>query len=173
MDREQRSRLGGHAGRLASMSDSARDAFDTARGWASGGLFLAGALGILGSLADWVRFTLDENLAVEGARPTPPLTGFDVGDGWWAAGASLVMIAGAFLLVLRARPGFGGLCLIASIVLGAIAISDYRGVSDYEPKINFVGEPHAAIGLILVVAAAILGLFASIAGIAATPRARD
>jgi hypothetical protein len=158
------------------MADApARDFFDKAREWVSAALFLAGALAIVGSLLDWVTFTLEEPLLGTLAdEPSEPLTGFDVGDGRWVAAAGAVVIVSAFLLVLRRSAGMAGLSLVASIVIGAIAISDYRGVgdltSDLARELDLVGEPHAAIGLTLVVAGAILGLIASVAGIAATPR---
>jgi hypothetical protein len=156
------------------MDDSlARDAFDRAREWVSGALFLAGALAIVGSLMDWVTFDFDDERFLElGVEPSDPISGFDVGDGWWVAAAGVVLIGAAFLLVLRGRGA--GLSLVASIVIGGIAISDYRGVgnvtSDLARELNLVGEPHPAIGLTLVAVAAILGMLASIAGIAATPR---
>ncbi|HEY7876476.1 MAG TPA: hypothetical protein VIG64_15280 [Actinomycetota bacterium] len=161
------------------MADApARDFFDKARELVSAALFVAGALAIVGSLLDWVTFTLDPPLfGVIAPRPSDPISGFDVGDGWLVAGAGVVLIAAAFLLVLRRRAGFAGLGLLASMFIGAIAISDYRGVgdltSDLARELDLVGEPHAAIGLTLVVAASILGLIASVAGIAATPRGRS
>jgi hypothetical protein len=152
------------------------DAFETARQWASGALFLAGALAIVGSLMDWVTFGFDERRFLDlGVEPSDPVSGFDVGDGWFMMIGGVVLIASAFSLVLRGRGA--GLSLLASVVIGGIAISDYRDVgnltSDLARELNLVGEPHPAIGLTLVVAAAILGLLASIAGIAATPRQRD
>lgn len=152
------------------------DAFETARQWVSGFLFLAGALAIVGSLMDWVTFGFDDRRFLEpGVEPSAPKTGFDVGDGWFVAIAGVVVIAAAFSLVIRGRGA--GLSLVASMVIGGIAISDYRGVanptSDLARELDVVGEAHVAIGLTLVVAAAILGLLASVAGIAATPRQRD
>ena len=38
----------------------ARDIFDRAREWVSAALFLAGALAIVGSLLDWVTFSVTE-----------------------------------------------------------------------------------------------------------------
>ena len=152
------------------MADSpAREFFDKARGWVSGGLFLAGALAIIGSLLDWVTFTVAEQ-AVPGARPSEPLSGLDVGDGRWVIGAAVVIIGCAFLLVLRQRAGYAGLAMLASILIGAISVSDYRGIADVATEVGLVGIPHAGLGLTLAVAASIVGLLASIAGVAATPR---
>jgi hypothetical protein len=63
--------------------------------------------------------------------------------------------------------------MLASIVIGAIGVSDYRSIGEVTAEIDLIGIPHPAIGLTLVVAAAILGLLASIAGVAATPRRDD
>lgn len=173
MDREERPGLRAHAVRLASMADSpAREFFDRARGWVSGGLFLAGALAIIGSLLDWVTFTVAEQ-AVPDVRPSAPRSGLDVPDGRWVIGAAIVIIVCAFLLVLRRRAGYAGLAMLASILIGAISVSDYRGIADLTTEVGLVGIPHVGVGLTLVVAAAILGLLSSIAGVAATPRTDD
>jgi hypothetical protein len=155
------------------MADSpAREFFDKARGWVSAGLFFAGALAIVGSLMDWVTFTVTEQ-ALPGARPSDPRSGLDVGDGRVVIGAGVVLIVAAFLLVLRRRAAYAGLAMLASIVIGAIGVSDYRGINDLAAGIGFVGIPHAGLGLTLVVVASILGLIAAIAGVAATPRRDD
>lgn len=147
-----------------------RDFFDTARAAVSGGLFLAGALAIIASLLDWVRFTLDPGITSVNRDASPPISGLDVGhDGTVVLIAGLVILACAFLLVLRGRAGYAGLALVASIVIGAIAISDYKGVADLAPNVR-VGQPGVGLGLVLAVAAGLLGVLAAVAGIAATPR---
>lgn len=156
---------------------AARDFFERAREVVSAGLFVAGAAAVVGSLLDWVSFSLVEpagSAIRPGQHASPPVSGFDVGDGKWVLGAGIVIIVAAFLLVLRRAAVYAGLALVASIVIGSIAISDYRGVanltSDIARKLNLVGEPHPALGLTLVAMAALLGLVVSVAGIAATPR---
>jgi hypothetical protein len=152
------------------MADSpAREFFDRAREWVSGGLFLAGALAIVGSLLDWVTFTVTDQ-AVPGVRPSDPLSGLDVGDGGVVIAAAVIVILSAFLLVLRQRAGHAGIAMLASIVIGAIGVSDYRDIGEVSAEVELIGVPHVGIGLTLVVAASILGLLASIAGVAATPR---
>jgi hypothetical protein len=147
----------------------ARDFFDKARARVSAGLFIAGAVAIVGSLLDWVVFKLDPS-ALPNQDASLPISGLDVGgDGAVALGAGIALIVCAFLLVLRRRALYSGLALLASVVIGAIGISDYRGVADLAPNVR-VGEARPGIGLTLVVFAAILGLIASVAGIAATPR---
>ena len=156
-----------------------RDFLDRAREKVSAGLFVAGAAAIVGSLLDWVTFTLPEPLGsvnVSNQRPSPPISGFDAGDGRWVMAAGIAIILCAFLLVLRAQAVYAGISLIASIMIGGIAISDYKGVgdltSDLSRRLDLVGEPHAAVGLTLVAIAALLGLIVSVAGIAATPRGK-
>ncbi len=148
---------------------AARDIFDKAREWVSAALFLAGALAIVGSLLDWVTFTVAEP-AVPGVRPSDPISGLDIGDGKVVAGAGVVMILGAFMLVLRQKAAYAGLAMIASVVAGAISVSDYRSIGEVTAQVNLVGVPHVATGLTLVVVASFLGLVASIAGVLATPR---
>jgi hypothetical protein len=147
----------------------ARDFFDKARERVSAALFLAGAVAIVGSLLDWVVFKLDSS-ALPNQAASLPISGLDVGnDGAVALGGGIFLIVCAFLLVLRGRAFYAGLSLVASIVIGAIAISDYRGVADLAPAVR-IGEARPGLGLALVAAASVLGLIASIAGIAATPR---
>ena len=154
-----------------------RDFFDRARGMVSAGLFLAGAAAVIGALLDWFTFTLPEpkgTVNVSNQHPSLPISGFDGVHGRWVVAGGIVLIACAFLLVLRGRGIYAGLGLLASVMIGSLAISDYRGVgdvgSDVSRQLNLVGEAHVAAGLVLVVAAALLGVIASVAGIAATPR---
>jgi hypothetical protein len=154
-----------------------RDFFDKARDAVGAGLFLAGAAAIIGAMLDWFTFTLPEpagTVNVGNQRPSLPISGFDGRHGWWVVGGGIVLVVCAFLLVLRGRAVYSGIALLASIVVGSLAISDYRGAgeigSDLSRQLNIVGETHVAAGLILVVAAALLGVISSVAGIAASPR---
>jgi hypothetical protein len=152
------------------MADApARDFFDKAREVVSAAVFIAGALAIIGSLLDWVTFPIDEH-ALPGVLSSPPLSGVDVGDGKWVLGAGVVIVVAAFLLVVRQSAGPAWVSLIVSMVVGAIGVSDFRGVAEVSAEVDIVGVPHVGVGLTMVVGAAILGLLASIAGIAASPR---
>jgi hypothetical protein len=154
----------------------ARDFFDKARERVSFGMFVAGAAAVVGSVLDWVTFSLPEpvgSINLSNQRPSPPISGFEAGDGRWVMAAGAVIIVCSILLVLKGRALYAGLAFCASLVVGAIAISDYKGVgdvsSDLSRKLDVVGEPHVAIGLTLVAIAALLGLIMSVAGVAATP----
>ncbi|MDQ3620109.1 MAG: hypothetical protein M3391_08280, partial [Actinomycetota bacterium] len=60
-----------------------------------------------------------------------------------------------------------------SVVIGAIAFADYRGVTELAREMDVSGEVDPGLGLALVAGAGIIGLVASAAGIAATPAERD
>ncbi|MEA2477017.1 MAG: hypothetical protein QOC87_1216 [Actinomycetota bacterium] len=168
-----------HACRLTGVQQPpTRDIFDSARIVASILIGIAGALAIVGSVMDWVNFTLPE--AGTGAPhhqgPSAPIGGLDVRDGNIVIIAGVVLLVAALLLVVSAKGRWALLGLISSVVIGAIAIADYRGLGDVSSvlsrKLNVVGEAHAAAGLTLVAGAALLGLIASVLGIAATPYRR-
>lgn len=155
----------------------ARDFFDTARERVAAGLFVAGATAVVGSVLDWVTFSLPEpvgSVNVSNQRPSPPISGLDAGDGRWVMAAGAVLIVCSIMLVLRGRALYAGISFCASIVIGAIAISDYKDVgdisSDLSRRLDIVGEGHVAIGLTLVAIASLMGLILSVAGIAAAPR---
>lgn len=152
------------------MSEHPRDFLARARAWAGTGLFLAGALMILGSSLDWVTIErFPDRIPADQRTNAQPFNGFEVGDGYWTAGAGLVLMIGAVLLVLRARHAWVG--FVGAIVGGAVAISDYRSIGALFERSNAIGsgiEP--GVGLTLVAASALLGLVSSVAAMAATPR---
>ena len=159
--------------------------FDVARKWAVAVMLAAGCAAILGSMLDWVtisaRPALVEGSTFEGAENQPrqpkvtqPFSGIDAGDGWWtlAGGAGLAGSGLALLLRRRALRGWTG--ILSSIVIGAVAIADFRGVGDLTSAIarrmDIVGRADPGLGLTLVAAAALAGMIGSVAGIAASPR---
>jgi hypothetical protein len=164
-----------------------RDFFDRARAWASAVMLAAGAAAIIGSTLEWVTITVRPELVPgttfegEANRPeepkvTKPFTGLEARDGWVSlAGGVLIVLAGV-LLFLRERAVWGWLGLVGSVLVGSVAIADYRGIGDLSSSISrrmdIVGGARPAVGLTLVVAAALLGLIASVAGVAASPRER-
>ncbi len=94
----------------------------------------------------------------------------EAGDGWWVVGAAIVLMISATLLLLRAHGAGWG--LFASVIIGGIAIADYRGVQQLAQDERVAGSDiGAGIGLTLVVGAAFLGAITAAAGIAASPRA--
>ncbi len=161
------------------------DFFDNARRWAAALLVVGGAAAIAGSALDWVVITARPQLqrgvdfgqgqpGVVAPEITRPFTGLEAGDGWFVAIAGLVLVGASLLLLLRKRALYAYLALLASIVIGAIAFADYRGVGDLSSSIaqrmDIVGKARPALGLTLVAVSAFAGLFGSVAGIAASPR---
>ncbi|MGH2749148.1 MAG: hypothetical protein ACRDKB_14675 [Actinomycetota bacterium] len=159
------------------------DYFDRARRVAATGLFVAGVLAVAGSLLPWVEVTPPLVVPEAEAERADALIGIEISDGRVVLVAGVVIIAAAALLVLRRRSGWAWLALAASILVGAIGISDYRQVSGFRPEAGvqppFVrraeraGEVDPAFALILVAAAGIVGLVASVGALAATPSDRQ
>jgi hypothetical protein len=149
-------------------------------------MLAAGLACTVGSLLDWVTITarprLQEGATFQGEqnrpeapRVTRPFSGIEAGDGWWSLVGGLVLVAAGGLLYARKRASWGWLGMVAAIVVGAVAIADYRGIGDLSSSIshrmNIVGGAEPALGLMLVVAGAIAGVIGAVAGIAASPRA--
>lgn len=133
-------------------------------------MMAAGAAAIVGSLLDWV--TISEPAGFVG-EASEPFTGIEAGDGWYVVVAGSVLVVMSLLLTLRRKSFYGWLGFIDSIVLGVIAIADYRGVTDFASDIarrmDIVGDPDPGVGLVLVAVAALLGVVFSLAGVAASP----
>ena len=154
------------------MSDSPRDYFERARAWSSTGLVLAGALLVAGSLLDWVSVDeLPETIPAGQARFAEPFNGFDVGDGYMTAGIGIVLAGCAVMIMLKAKSSYAWLAFFASMVAGAIAISDYRDIDGLFEQFGGIGRGVSpGIGITLVAVGAVLGFVSSVAAIAASPR---
>lgn len=149
-----------------------RNYFDRARAVAASALFAAGAAAILGSLLEWV--------VVEDKPPSvpddqldrlPPLSGIEVTDGWYVIAAAALIVVSAFALILRKRSGWGWLAFVSSTVIGAVAVADYRDIEGLFSDVEGIGRgPVPGLGLMLVIAASFVGIVASVAGVAASPR---
>lgn len=137
-------------------------------------MFAGGAAAIIGSLLDWVTITPPPRLPAAEVENAQPFTGIEATDGWWVIAGGVVLIAAAFLVVLRRRSGWAWLAFLASVVIGSIAIADYRGIGDLESalsqRMDVVGDAEPALGITLVAAGALVGLISSVAAVAATPR---
>lgn len=164
-------------------SSGGGDFFDKVRSFAAAVILAAAAAATLGTVLDWVRITERPNLApdadfgdvaVETPTQTEPFNGLEARDGWWVLAAAAVLVVAATLLVLRRKSVYGWLAFFASILMGSIAVADYRGIGDLSSSISqrmqIVGEAEAGIGLTLVAAAALIGLVGSLAAVAASPR---
>jgi hypothetical protein len=147
-------------------------------------MILAGIAAIIGSALDWVTITVRPELRegadfgdeaeVDEPRVSEPFTGLQARDGWWTlVGGAVLLLSGALLLV-RKRSFWGWTGLIGAVVVGAVAIADYRGIGDLSSSISqrmdVVGGTEPGVGLTIVVAAAVAGLLGSVAGIAASPQ---
>jgi hypothetical protein len=163
-----------------------RSFFDVARAWASAVMLAAGAAAVIGSTLSWVTITVRPELQPgatfegEANRPerpevTRPFTGLEAGDGWWSVAGGVMLALAAVLLYVRARALWAWLGLLGSMLVGAIGIADYRGIgnlsSSISHRMDIVGQAAPGLGLTLVAAAGIVGVVASVAGIAASPRA--
>jgi hypothetical protein len=160
-----------------------RDIFEKARLWAVTLMMAAGLVAIVGSTLDWVTITPPPrnpegidfgNEDFEPSKVSVPFSGLEAGDGWWTLGAGVVLVTCGLLLFGTRRGGWAWLGLPASIVLGAVAIADYRGIGDLSSSISqrmdVVGRADPAAGIILVVGAALAGLIGSVVGITASPQ---
>jgi hypothetical protein len=169
------------AGRLPAVK-RARDSdfFTRARSWGATLVFLAGLLGFVGSFLSWVDIEPPPRLPTgedfEGQEfgesgEAEAFNGVEAGDGWIVVGASVVLVIAATLLVLGRRTGW--LAFVATIPIGAIAVADYRAVSEptsrLSERMNLFGEVSPGIGLLLVAVSALVGLIGSVVAIAATP----
>ena len=147
------------------------DFFERARAIAASLLFAAGAAAIIGSLLDWVTVeTVPPEVPPEQAHRLPPFTGLELGDGWVVLVAGVVILLAAFLVVMKGTSGVAWLAFLASVVIGGVAISDYRGIDEVHLDMEGIGSgARPGLGLTLVVAAGIIGLIASVGAIAASP----
>lgn len=143
---------------------------DKARGVAAAGMLAAGAAAVVGSLLDWV--TLERPPGFIG-DPSEPFSGIEAKDGWYVIAAAAMLALAAVLMTWQRRSLYAWIGFLASIVIGVIAIADYRGVNDLTAPIarrmDIIGDADPGIGLVLVAVAALVGMVASLAGVAATP----
>lgn len=157
-------------------SPSTGDYFDRARAVSASILFAAGAAAVIGSFLDWVTVdALPPEVPAEQSHRLPPFSGLELGDGWFVLAAGVVMLVGAFFIVMRGTASYAWLTFFAAVVIGGIAISDYRGIADVHIDMEGIGtDPAPGLGLTLVAAAGIIGLIGSVGAIAASPsRPRD
>lgn len=147
------------------------DFFERARAIAASVLFAAGAAAVIGSFLDWVTVeAVPPEVPGQQSHRLPPFSGLELGDGWVVLGAGVVMLVGAAFIVVKGTSGYAWLTFLASVVIGGIAISDYRGIEEVHLEMEGIGTgPNPGLGLTLVAAAGIIGLIASVGAIAASP----
>ena len=182
MDEESALRFVVHAGRLPAMQDPPElDVFDRARIWAGAIVLLAGLSTIVGSAVDWVSVTpppepppgVDfDYRPFAGNESSEPFSGLEVREGWVTAVAGAGLMAAGLSLIIRKRGG--GLAVLSSIPIGAVAISSDRALgsptSSLMERTDTVGDADPALGLTLLAAGALVGLIAGVIGMAATPK---
>lgn len=161
----------------------ARDIFDTTRLASAAFLIVSGLAAIAGSVLDWVTITalplVPEGSAAarEVAERGTPFTGLEADWGWASLVAGVVVLACGALLALRARSGYAILAMLASIVVGAVGIAAFRAIGDDDSplmrEMARIGEMSPGIGVVLVTLGGIVGLLAAVAGVVATPKARE
>lgn len=151
---------------------SSGDYFERARAISASVLFAAAAAAIIGSVLDWVVVDAAPPDVPEGQLDRlPPFTGLELGDGWFVIVAAVVVAISAFFIVLKGR--FAWVAFLGSVVIGGIAISDYRGAGDLHVELEGIGRgPRPGLGLTLVAAAGLIALVASVGAIAASPSGR-
>ena len=184
MEGEKTSLFLGHPIRLTAMREPiVRDYFDKVRSIAAIFLIIAGAAAIVGATLNWVtinecpRLVPGSNFGDQEVEAPPPCVAFsgtDIADGKIIIAGGTVLVAMAMMLLLRKKSSYAWLAFIASMMIGGIAISDYRGIGDLTSPISqrakLIGDADPAIGLLLVTAGGLIGLLASVAGVAASPR---
>lgn len=168
---EQATLFVGHACRLPAVSQRSRDYFEKARAWASTVLVIAASLLVVGSFLDWVSVErLPDTIPADQARFAEPFNGFDVTDGYVTTGAAVVIAFCAVMIMLKAKSSYGWLAFFASMVAGAVAISDYRDISGLFEQFGGIGRGVSpGIGIALVAIGALLGLVSAVAAVAASP----
>lgn len=137
-------------------------------------MLAAAAVALIGSFLDWVAITETPRvLPTSELERAHPVSGIEEGDGWVVILLAVVVINGSLLLWMRRKGLWGWLGFLSSVVMGAIAIGDYRAISDpgsgIMQQLDVVGEVDQGIGLLFVVAGAVAGVIFSLLGVAATP----
>jgi hypothetical protein len=159
---------------MAAMGSRSNNYFDRARGGAAAVLLAAGGAAILGATLDWVTIQPPIVFPEKQAHLVEPFTGIDVGDGKVVVVAGAVLVISALLLTWRKKPMYSWIAFLASMVIGAIAVADFRGLSQlFYDEMDRIGRPSPGFGLWLVATSALVGMFAAIAGSAATPAEED
>jgi hypothetical protein len=147
------------------------DYFDKARSVAAAFLIAAGATVVLGAFLDWVSVTPPEVVPSNQADNVRPFSGIETSDGWIVVVAGALMLVCGIVMGLRRSSASAITAFGAAVVVGAIGIADYRGIDDlFYQEMNRVGDPVPAVGLVLVIGGAIVGLLSATMALAASPR---
>lgn len=152
------------------MTAQIRDTFDRARSVSAAFLVAAGAAVILGTVLDWVTIERPPIIPLDQENAAQPFSGLETKSAPYLLIAAGAVILLALLLVARRRSIYAWGAFLASMVIGAIAFQNYRGIDElFYEQMERIGDPAPALGLMLVAAGGVIGLIASAAGIAAIP----
>lgn len=156
------------------------DYFDRVRLVAALAIAAAGIMAVVGSLLDWVAIEVPAELVPgfdfgDQAVDEPefsPFSGVDSPDGIIVLFAGIALVGSAVRLLIRRRGAW--LAFLVSVVVGGIGVADYRSANDLNSglcqRMQCLGDIRPGVGLTLVAVAGVLGLIASVAAVAATPR---
>ncbi len=138
-------------------------------------MLAAAAAGAIGAILDWVTITRLPNVIPKSQLPNAdPISGIETGDGWMVIIFAVTLLNAALLLWVRRSSLWGWLGFLSSVAIGAIAVADYRAISDqgspFVQDLEVIGEFDHGLGLLLVLAAGLLGIIFSLIGVAASPR---
>ena len=152
------------------MATIGKSYFDRARAGASASMLAAGAAAVAGTFLEWVTIVPPERVPDDQAKRVATFTGVETSDGWIVLIAAGVILLSAFLIVVRKRSLYGWLGFFSSMLIGGVALADYRGIEKlFYDEMNRIGDPSPAFGLTLVAASALVGIIASVIGVAASP----
>ena len=147
-----------------------RDIFDKARSVAAAFLVAAGAAVLLGTVLDWVTVKPPPIIPIEQEPALEPFTGLETKSAPYLvimAGAVIIL---ALLMVTRKKLIYAWGAFLCSIVIGAIAFQNYRGIDElFYEQMQRIGDPSPALGLTLVAAGGVIGVIAGAAGASAIP----
>lgn len=147
-----------------------RDTFDRARSVSAAFLVAAGVAVILGTVLDWVTVEEPPIVPVDQIPAAQPFTGLETKSAPFLLIAAGAVILLALMLVVRRKSLYAWGAFLVSIVIGAMAFQNYRGIDElFYEQMDRIGDPAPAIGLMLVVAGAVVGVVAGAAAIAAVP----
>ena len=147
-----------------------RDTFDRARSMSAAFLVAGGAAVILGTVLDWVTVEEPTIVPADQIPALEPFTGLETRSAPYLLIAAGAVILLALLVVVRHKLIYAWGAFLASMVIGAIAFQNYRGINElFYEQMDRIGDPSPAVGLMLVVAGAVVGLIAGAAAIAAIP----
>ena len=147
-----------------------RDTFDRARSVSAAFLVAAGAAVILGTVLNWVTIERPPLIPADQEAAATPFTGLETKSAPYLLIAAGAVILLALLLVARRRSIYAWGAFLASIVIGAIAFQNYRGIDElFYEQMDRIGDPAPALGLMLVAAGGVVGVIAGAAGVAANP----